>query len=413
MRRLAEPTEIGARQSTLTPYTLMADVTIAADFGASLGRALYSVNPPRGKPGLLLLDPQVVLVPAKSIENYEKYKLGESNPEDSAWVRFGDTHYAVGALARKTFHAVHCLDSLKIDSALPQALSIVGSVAIRERLPERFSLSLGILLPWNEFRDREKFESRISTALSDYIFRGRQFHVELETFTALPEGGGLLARGRKPARAGEMLKSAKSVNIAVIMLGYRNSSLLVLEKGELTKGMTGDLGFAKMIDRIQLCTSGQKAEVLVSVICAAGGKPGKKVLQTLARSHRTELREREVEELVEAITDARAEYIALLQNWLVQHLPPNTPIDEFLVSGGTARYLKRELNELLKRFGGSLNWCEGLEERVLEAFGEIARERCLESRLADVYGLFYKLGNRPLPRAPETTGERIDVRPTS
>jgi hypothetical protein len=77
-------------------------------------------------------------------------------------------------------------------------------------------------------------------------------------------------------------------------------------------------------------------------------------LETLARSHRTELRQREVEE----IADARAEYVALLRNWLIQHLPSQTRIDEFIVSGGTARYLKRELTDVLKGFGGSLNWCK-------------------------------------------------------
>ena len=48
----------------------MADVTIAADFGASLGRAIYSTSSSYYKPELILLDPQVVVVPAKSIENY-------------------------------------------------------------------------------------------------------------------------------------------------------------------------------------------------------------------------------------------------------------------------------------------------------------------------------------------------------
>ncbi|WP_013321077.1 ParM/StbA family protein [Gloeothece verrucosa] len=387
----------------------MADVTIAADFGASLGRAIYSTGSGYCKPELMLLDPQVVLVPAKSISNYEKYKIGQANPEDSAWVKSGEAHFAVGFLAKKNFHAVHCLESLKVDSAIPQALSIIGSVAQKKGLPSQFSLSLGILLPWNEFRDREKFASQISTALSDYTFRGQQFSVQLESLTALPEGGGIFARGRMPQQPTLKLLSPKELTIAVIMLGYRNSSILVIEKGELTRGSTGDFGFARMVQKIQTFTSGQKADILVPVICSARAKLGKRVLETLARSGRTELRNQEVEEIAEAIADARAEYVALLENWLIQHLPSQTKIDEFIISGGTARYLKKELSDLLKGFGGSLNWCTGLEERIKKTFGDIVSNNSLESRLADVYGLFYKLHNRPLPRIRETTGESSDV----
>jgi hypothetical protein len=125
----------------------MADVTIAADFGSSLGRAIYSTSSGYCKPELLLLDPQVVTVPAKSIDNYEKYKLGQASPENSAWVKFGDSYFAVGFLAKKNFHAVHCLESLKVDSAIPQTLSIIGSVAQKKELPSPFSL---ITLPENK-----------------------------------------------------------------------------------------------------------------------------------------------------------------------------------------------------------------------------------------------------------------------
>lgn len=387
----------------------MADVTIAADFGASLGRAIYSTTSGHLKPELLLLEPQVVQVPEKSIDNYEKYKMGQANPEDSAWVKYGETYFAVGFLAKKNFHTVHCLESLKVDSAIPQALALVGSVAQKKALPSRFSLSLGILLPWNEFRDREKFESQIATALADYTFRGHRLSVQLESLTALPEGGGIFARGRVPERIGQKLRNPKEIMIAVIMLGYRNSSILVIEKGELTKGATGDFGFARMIEKVQTFTSGQRVDVLIPIICQARSRVGKRALETLARSHRTELRHKEVEEIADAIADARAEYVALLQNWLLQHLPSQTRIDEFIVSGGTARYLKKELTDLLRGFNASLNWCASLEERIDNTFGNTVGNYSLEYRLADVYGLFYKLLNRPLPRLRETTGELIDV----
>jgi ribosomal protein L29 len=217
-------------------------------------------------------------------------------------------------------------------------------------------------------------------ALSDYTFRGQKFSVQLESFAALPEGGGIFARGRVPEKPGQKLRNPKELTVAVIMLGYRNSSILVIEKGELTKGATGDFGFARMVQKIQTFTSGQKAEVLVPAICQARAKLGRRVLETLARSQRTELRQQEVKELAEAIADARAEYVALLQNWLLQHLPSQTRIDEFIISGGTARYLNKELTELLRR-----SWEEYVRQakeylRVIQdRANERLQQRSLES----------------------------------
>jgi hypothetical protein len=382
----------------------MADLIVAADFGASLGRAIYGLNAPYLKPELMLIEPQVVRVPEKSIENYEKYKMSDASPEDSAWVCVDGAYYAVGFLASRAFHAVHCLESLKVDSAIPQALALVGSAAQRKGLPQQFSLSLGILLPWSEFRDREKFHSQIAQALADYTFRGKPMSVELESFVALPEGGGIFARGRVPKRGEERLPNPKEVTIAVIMLGYRNSSILLVEKGELTRGVTGELGFAKMVQRIQAFTSGQKADVLISAICQVkrlDEKSLERLAARLARSQEPLLREREKREIAQAIVDAREEYVQLLKNWLSQNLLSQVSVDEFLVSGGTAHYFQREITEMLGHFGGYINWCDSLERRIAKTFGEsngTLRERpksdriakdSLQSRLADTYGLFY------------------------
>ncbi|MDV3002850.1 MAG: hypothetical protein N5P05_004505 (plasmid) [Chroococcopsis gigantea SAG 12.99] len=354
------------------------------------------------EPELILLEPHTVVVPQKSIDNYEKFKIGRANPEDSAWVNFAGTCYAVGFLAKNQFHTVHSLNSLKVDAAIPQTLAIVGSAAQRKSLEGKFSLSLGILLPWNEFRDREKFGAGIARALSDFTFRGQRLSVTLESLTALPEGGGIFARGRTPDPLDKELRNPKELNLAVIMLGYRNSTVLVIEKGELTNGATGDFGFAKMISNVQNSTSGQKPEVLIRVICGSRSLPSRKDLEKLARSHRDELREREIVEIGEAIADARAEYVTLLRNWLLQNLPGSISIDEFIISGGTSGYLKKELTEFLKRFNARLNWCDPLEERIHNTFGHTVIDNSLSYRLADVYGLFYKVLNRPLPRLRET-----------
>ena len=107
----------------------MSALVVAADFGSSLGRAIFSLSPSPVKPELVLFDPEVVEVPEESIINYEKYRLGEASPENSSWVKVGDTYYAVGFLAKDRFSTVHCRNSLKIDSAIPLTLAMVGASA--------------------------------------------------------------------------------------------------------------------------------------------------------------------------------------------------------------------------------------------------------------------------------------------
>ena len=387
---------------------MVADVVAAIDFASTCSRALCSMSAIELDPELILISPQVIEVPQKSIENYEKYKISEAKAENSAWVALQGKYFAIGFLAKNNFYTSHSIKALKVDSAILQALAIVGSFAQRKKLTS-FSFSLGIVLPWNELQDKEKFEANLAEALSSFIFRGQLLSINLESFMALPEGGGIFSRGRIPPKGEFMLKDMKEHNIVVIMLGYRNSSILIVEKGEL-KGVTGDFGLARMIEKIQAQTSGQTPEMLLPVVCQARGKLGKGVLGTLARSTRKELREIEIEEISEAINYARSEYVVLLATWLLQNLPHGMQIDELMISGGTSLYLKAELIQLFKTFAVQINWCETLEERLNQAFGKAISHSALESRLADVYGLFYKMTGRPLPILKKPIGEPKNVR---
>lgn len=149
----------------------MAYLTIAADFGSSLTKAICSMSSGYSNPQLILLNPQLRQVPKKSIENYETYKIGQAKPEDSAWVKSSKKYFAVGNLAQKNFNALYSLDSLTIDSLLIQILALVGTIAQNHGLSYPFSISLGILLPWNHWKERESFKSQLSLALANYVFR--------------------------------------------------------------------------------------------------------------------------------------------------------------------------------------------------------------------------------------------------
>jgi hypothetical protein len=302
-------------------------------------------------------------------------------------------------LAKRQFSTVHCRNSLKIDSAIPLTLAMLGAVAHKRELEDSFDLALGIVLPWSEYRDREKFKEILLQALGGFTYRGRDCRVGLRRFISLPEGGGLFARGRAP-KPHRLLRPSSEVNLAVVMVGYRNASLLVIERGQLTRGLTCDLGFSQMVTRVQNFTSGQSEANLVKAICSSR-EVSDRALAGLTRSSRQELRLLEIEELRQAVGDAKREYVALLQNWLSQQLPLQLSLDEILIGGGTARYLRQELTETLKPYGAQLNWCQTLERRIHQAFGDEVKRNSLAPRLTDVYGLFYKLLEKPLPKLRE------------
>jgi len=388
------------------------EITIATDFGSSLAKGIYTLDNQTFPPlNLILLEPEVIKLSFESIESYEKNKLGTGKEEDSAWLRLRENYYAVGFLAKNRFGTLKALHILKIDSAIPLMLAMLGVIAQKHRLAPKFKVNMSILLPWSEYKDKERFEEEIEEAMKSFSFRGEEYTLELKTFAALPEGGGLLARGRVPRKAEKEIRPQKSSNILILIMGYRNSSLLAVQKGELIKGLTSDFGFSKMVNRILELTSGQREERLIPVICEIASKknPEKIILEKLVRTTIKELELAEVETLKSAIENARNEYVLMLRNWLQQQIPVNN-IDEILIGGGTAKYLKKEITESLKVYrGAELNWLEDIEKRIIATFGERVKKDDLAVRLTDVFTLYYKFTSLPLPLLKEKASQVKEV----
>jgi len=370
----------------------MLHATISVDCGSSLSRAICALDSAYLKPEFIVLKPKVVQVPQEKLDFYEEYKIEKPSIEKSAWIKLGRFSFAVGEFVTDYFsRAQPVSNSLIIDSIIPQTLALVGSFAQKHELSS-FSLTLGILLPWNKYQKREKFETQLKNALAKFVFRGQTLSVQLRAFTAMPVGGGLFARGRVALAEEIKLNNAQELNSIVLMLGYHNSSILVVEKGELVKGITEDCGFIRMIEKLEYLSSPQDPLYsLVSVICQVRGHLGEPVLNILAKRNQKNRRKKEIEELLVVIDNARNQYVEVLKNWLERHLP--SEIDELIIGGGTAHYLKKELEEILSVFNikSPINWGDSLEEDLIEDFGDDIRMNFLESRLTDAYGLFHKI----------------------
>lgn len=355
----------------------MSPLKLAVDPGGSFLKCFYTLE--SFKPELLLMEPEVATVPLESLQAYEQSKIGNSSPENSAWIEYQNSFQAVGFLARKRFNADLQLQRRKFELALPKVLAMVGAISNKHDLPNNSSIQLGILLPWGEYQDRALFQQLITQALADYKFKGQPKSFKLDAFVCLPEGGGILTRGRAPG------SSIKDQTIAVIMLGYRDTSILVIERGEMSKGKTEPLGFSKMIESVMSQTSGLNPHQLTAVICKAGRNINTKALEELAMVDAA-YKEHEITTIKNAITNGRKEYWMMLSNWLKLQVPRD--VDEVIIGGGTAHYFRSQLNNLFSTT--KVNWCDHLETQITDNFSQVAA-KSLQYRLTDVYGLFFYL----------------------
>ncbi|WP_341531996.1 ParM/StbA family protein (plasmid) [Nostoc sp. UHCC 0302] len=357
----------------------MSELTLAVDPGGSFLKGFFTLE--NFKPELILMEPEVAVVPIKSLESYEQAKIGSSSPENSAWIEYKGKHQAVGFLARKRFHAGLQLQRRKFELAVPKVLAMVGAIAEQHDLPNGSKVRIGILLPWGEYKDRDLFNTLITEALANYKFRGCEKSFVVDLFICLPEGGGVLTRGRAPG------SSLKEQTIAVVMLGYRDASILLVERGEMSVGHTEPLGFAKLVESVKSQTSGLSDLHLVRAICKAGKNVSPKALEELVVSLDSAYKNHELSTIRAAISNAREEYWMMLSQWLKLQVPRST--DEVLLAGGTANFLRPELNSFFSF--SQINWCEQLEKQVLSSFSQQVATKSLDYRLTDVYGLFFYL----------------------
>lgn len=367
----------------------MADLCLAFDPSSSESKGFYTLKPLKVE--WLFMEPYAIEVPKVGIEQYEANRMGEAYPENQAWIEVKGKYYAVGLLARKRFYGDAALRELKYERAVYKVVAMVGAIAAKKKLPSSFSLSLGILLPYGEYQDRERFKSLIASALEEFSFRGQRYRVILENFNCLPEGAGILLRGL------EANVNLKETNVLVVMVGYRNASFLLWEKGQLSRGETTELGFVRLLERIKESTSGLTLTELLIPVSQAGSQIKTNPLQSLVKSENIEFKQAELKQIVEATAMARPQSWASLSNWLKSRKFPI--LDHAAIGGGTGYYYSQELEGLLMGFSPldatrtRIHWGKNLERQIAKLLGKKCYQMFWRYRLTDVYGYFFFLQN--------------------
>jgi hypothetical protein len=357
----------------------MADVSLAFDPSSSMSKAIYTLKPFSVE--WLAMEPTAIEVSKATLEQYEGNGLGKATPENQAWIEVEGRCYAVGHLAQSRFYAEAALGELKYERAAYKLVAMVGTIAAKKRLPPSFSLSLGVLLPYGEYPDRQAFETLVRKSLSDFSFQGRKYRVNLEQFNCLPEGGGLVMRGSTPGI------DPQKRDLLVVMVGYRNASYLLMERGRLKRGETMPLGFVRLLEQVRENTSGLQLSEMAGPICDAGSRVREKALLPLVKSQGEEWRQQDLERIVAAVKQARQQYWMILSDWLrAQRFPK---VDEIVLAGGTAYYYQRELEMEFPR--RRCHWGDHLEEQVKNLLGEETWHSGWAYRLTDVYAYFFYL----------------------
>ncbi|AFZ15654.1 hypothetical protein Cri9333_4891 (plasmid) [Crinalium epipsammum PCC 9333] len=393
-------------------------ITLAIDPGASLTKVIAEVEGIK-ETYLVTMLPEVASVSRETLENYRsgKGQLGSPRPEDEAWVEWENQIYLVGSFARD-FSGDVGLKELKYERAIYKTSAIIGVIIDKASSTKRnvnnITLELVVLLPWNEYEDRNRLKDQLTKILADYTFRGQPLKVKLTNFLCRPEGSGLaMVRVKQKG-----LDWFRDRTLAVLMFGHRNVTALQFSGGRMVKGESPEIGFMKLEDKVLERTSGQKPLELSRAIFQADylmmNRPDNfssiklentAAIQGLARSRDPEFRLSEIKKITEAITSSRAEYWQELEQWLDRCLPRD--LDEVIICGGAGVYLKPELN---KYFGVReksqlprlpqpgdrpivpICWGADITEQVETAFDKLKTERhqkeALAFRLIDIFGLF-------------------------
>lgn len=396
----------------------MADLFLVVDTGGSQTKIIYQSSDD-DSPEFLLMPPEVECISQQQFDRYQERIgwLGSPSPLQQAWFSVNEQLWVVGAFASE-FDPEDRLHEKKYENALYKVMAAVGVIAQKLQISKRsLSIHLAMLLPWQEFNDRQAFETQLTALLGEFVFREQKLKVKLKTFLCRPEGGGLAAtRMRQKGR--EWFQEQRLV---VLLFGHRNTSALYFEQGQFKQGDSPLYGFSQMIDLLVARYSVLDRQALLLALVKAMQK-AKQELESknrmLTASHWNRgndlryplwsntqainalvsvrddaLRSAELQALARAITAALDEYWEKLEGWMKRVVPEE--LDEVIVSGGAALMMEPKLVHFFsdsnrdRPFEGELVWDAELKEAMEETFNwKFSNDAHSVARFADAYGLF-------------------------
>ena len=297
--------------------------------------------------------------------------------EHTTWVKIDGIGYAIGNLAATKYNALNKLKPAKFTTAVPKICAAIAVFAQLFKLPAKFNLSLTYVLPPAEWEQKKIVVERLESALKNLETPRGKIKAKLLLDVPEPEGKGIMLGQQID------LKSIESP-VTVIMLGYRNASVLSASKKVGSRPNTCDLGFSDLLKSIASKTGYKIDDIIVPVFnqkkytqdiaffsdsltdatmrlqkydCLSRIADRDMVsmcnqqiidskdklslgLNPLLRCSGND-RQVELDHLIKSIDSANKEYWAKLTDWLDETMPNQSSY--ICLSGGTANYFKTEL----------------------------------------------------------------------
>lgn len=308
------------------------------DYGSSALKVAFTkeVNehPQSENPHYFTMSPEVIEVSADAIDKYRSAFIVD--PVKYCCVGINDRYYAVGELARQAFRSTLNLVEPKSNYAVQRTLAVVAVAAQLTRTKTSFKLFISCLLPPGELLDKAILEENLRTALKEFKTPTGTFQVNLRYFNCHPEGGGLSLfyeshRGNLEDRS-----------LGVIMMGHRNASCFTVNGKVYQKFRSTDLGFSAIVTDIKEATSAYKDEDLTPAVAKylLGNEEDKKPLEQILLRNDREMRARELDTLLKAISSAKASFWSAFEQWLIVQFPQ---IDEIVFGGGVGEIFERQI----------------------------------------------------------------------
>ena len=159
----------------------MADLFLVVDAGGSQTKIIFQTSD-ADSPEFLLMPPEVEAISQQQFDRYQQRIgwLGSPSAQQQAWFTVNDQIWVVGAFASE-FDPEDRLHEKKYENALYKVLAAVGVIAQKLNLSKRsLSIHLAMLLPWQEFNDRQAFEEQLRALLGEFVFREQKLKVKLK-----------------------------------------------------------------------------------------------------------------------------------------------------------------------------------------------------------------------------------------
>lgn len=306
------------------------------DYGSSALKMVYSTQL-TDTPQYLMMQPEIIEVAVDDVQEYRKnFNL---DPTRYAFIGTNDRYYATGELAQEVFRSTLNLTEPKSNNAIGRTLAAITVAARLAQIDvgKKFRLFLSCLLPAGELVDRDILEANLREAFKNFDTPMGRLQVNLKYFNCHPEGGGLALFYEEHCDLADR-------QLGVIMMGHRNSSCFVVQNSVYRRLRSTDLGFATIVNDIQLATSGYKDKTITAAVATYLSKEDDRtpLVKMLLRNNPI-AREQELDKLLKAIDLSTRKFWNSFAQWLAIQLP----LDEIVFGGGVAELFKVEMLDYL------------------------------------------------------------------